>query len=138
MSTVTVGDYESSNKEIRRWANGRPQNTEGTFELLENNPNVKLYLIKLPNFYQIFLFQHIQGQTIFCLSFPPSTRQSNRTRAINNHIGYSYPLWMHSGQTRPGLVLKTIQNITTILLPMKFVDGVGLGLEHGISNIGCN
>jgi len=45
---------------------------------------------------------------------------------------------MHSGQTRPGLVLKTIQNITTILLPVKFVDGVGLGLEHGISNIGCN
>lgn len=45
---------------------------------------------------------------------------------------------MHSGQTRPGLVLKTIQNITTILLPVKFVDGVGLGLEHGISNIDCN
>ena len=41
---------------------------------------------------------------------------------------------MHSGQTRPGLVLKTIQNITTILLPVKFVDGVGLGLEHDISN----
>jgi len=33
-----VGDYESCNKEIRRWANGRPQNTEGPFELLENNP----------------------------------------------------------------------------------------------------
>ena len=33
-----VGDYESCNKEIRRWANGRPQNTEGPFELLGNNP----------------------------------------------------------------------------------------------------
>jgi hypothetical protein len=33
-----VGDNESCNKEIRRWANGRPQNTEGPFELLENNP----------------------------------------------------------------------------------------------------
>jgi hypothetical protein len=30
--------FESSNKEIRRWANGRPQNTEGPFELLGNNP----------------------------------------------------------------------------------------------------
>ena len=33
-----VGNYELSNKGIRRWANGRPQNTEGPFELLENNP----------------------------------------------------------------------------------------------------
>jgi len=33
----TVGDYESCNKEIRRWANGRPQNSEGPFGLLENN-----------------------------------------------------------------------------------------------------
>ena len=36
-SKECVGDYESCNKEIRRWANGRPQNTEGPFELLENN-----------------------------------------------------------------------------------------------------
>jgi hypothetical protein len=33
-----VGDYESCNKEIRRWANGRPQKSEGPFGLLENNP----------------------------------------------------------------------------------------------------
>jgi hypothetical protein len=33
-----VGGYESGHKGIRRWANGRPQNTEGPFELLENNP----------------------------------------------------------------------------------------------------
>jgi hypothetical protein len=32
-SKECVGDYESCNKEIRRWANGRPP-----FELLENNP----------------------------------------------------------------------------------------------------
>jgi hypothetical protein len=35
---LIVGDHKSCNKEIRRWANGRPQNTEGPFELLENNP----------------------------------------------------------------------------------------------------
>ena len=38
-SKECVGDYESSNKEIRRWANGRPQNTEGPFELSGNNSN---------------------------------------------------------------------------------------------------
>jgi hypothetical protein len=37
-SKECVGDYASSNKGIRRWANGRPQNTEVPFELLENNP----------------------------------------------------------------------------------------------------
>jgi hypothetical protein len=44
--------------------------------------NVKHYLIKLPIFYiKIFITTYIQGQTIFCLSFPPC-RQSNRTRVI--------------------------------------------------------
>jgi hypothetical protein len=41
-SSSSVGDYESSNKEIRRWANGRPQNTEGPFELSKNNSNCGL------------------------------------------------------------------------------------------------
>jgi hypothetical protein len=36
-SKECVGDYESSNKEIRRWANGRPQHTEGPLELSKNN-----------------------------------------------------------------------------------------------------
>jgi hypothetical protein len=44
---AAVGDYESSNKEIRRWANGRPQNTEGPFELLENNSNCRLKSCRL-------------------------------------------------------------------------------------------
>jgi hypothetical protein len=38
-TAATVGgSYESRHKGIRRWANGRPQSTEGPFELLENNP----------------------------------------------------------------------------------------------------
>ncbi len=37
-SKECVGSYESRHKGIRKWANGRPQNTEGPFELLENNP----------------------------------------------------------------------------------------------------
>ena len=41
-SKECVGDYESCNKEIRRWANGRPQNTEGPFELSKNNSNCGL------------------------------------------------------------------------------------------------
>ena len=45
-SLGAVGDYESSNKEIRRWANGRTQNTEGPFELSENNSNCGLNLKK--------------------------------------------------------------------------------------------
>ncbi len=40
------------------------------------------YLTKLPIFYiKNFITTYIQGQSIFCLSFPPC-RQSNRTRAI--------------------------------------------------------
>ena len=42
LSLARVGDYESNNKEIRRWANGRPQNTGGPFELSEKNPNCGL------------------------------------------------------------------------------------------------
>ena len=41
-SKECAGDYESNNKEIRRWANGRPQNTGGPFELSEKNPNCGL------------------------------------------------------------------------------------------------
>jgi len=41
-SKECVGDYESCNKGIRRWANGRPQNTEGPFELSKNNSNCGL------------------------------------------------------------------------------------------------
>jgi hypothetical protein len=41
-SKECVGDYESCNKEIRRWANGRPQHTEGPLELSKNNSNCGL------------------------------------------------------------------------------------------------